>query len=109
MIDPHSQGQKDLPIKIQILNISVNMARIASLVGSKDKADLVKKFMDQTSAYLEDISSQDVSENFKPTLKRFKEEFKELKNQGANNNNKALWAERALTWADILQIRANLA
>lgn len=110
MSNSHSLSQKDLPIKLQILNISVNMARIANLVeGSKtDKSELIKKFVVQTESFLNDISSKDVSRDFRPTLKKFKEEFLKLKNQRVSDENKMLWSERALTWADILQIRSQL-
>lgn len=107
----HLINQKDLPIRLQILNISVNMARIANLVvnSKADKSELIKKFMEQTDNYIADLSEKDVSKAFIPTLGRFKEEFKRLKNQKIDEKNKNLWSERALTWADILQIRASLA
>lgn len=109
MSNSYNLSQKDLPIKLQILNISVNMARIANLVESNKSAILMHKFMDQTDKYLADLSEKDVSRTFIPTLRRFKQEFKRLKNQKVDEKNKDLWCERALTWADILQIRANLA
>jgi len=103
----HSRHQSDLPVKIQILNISVNMARMGELVlkFGDGKSELVQKFMDQTESYLKDLDSQNISAEFKHTLDRFKLEFEKLK-QGTSNKN--LWAERAITWGDILQIRARL-
>lgn len=110
MSNSHSLHQTDLPTQIQILNISVNLARTANLVATsyEEKVDLIKKFIDQTESYLEDLSLNDVSERFRPTLNRFKEEFNRLKKQDINEKNKLQWSERVLTWADILQMRAKL-
>lgn len=108
MID-HNYYQSDLPIKMQILNISVNMARMGELVlkfGSS-KLDLVNKFLDQTESYLEGLNSVKVSVAFKPTLTKFNEEFKKIRKQPIEENEK-LWGERAITWGDILQIRTKL-
>lgn len=110
MSNSHSLHQTDLPVQMQILNISVNMARTANIVANsyKQKLSLVEKFMSQTESYLEDLSLNDVSKSFRPTLGRFKKEFERLKKQNINEENKLEWSERALTWADILQIRAKL-
>ncbi len=111
MSDKHSLHQADLPIQTQILNISVNMARVSNLVlnQSGDKRVLIQKLINQTESYLNDLESDQVSEQFRPTLFRFQEEFKKLKNQALDENDILLWSEKALTWADILQIRAKLA
>jgi len=105
----HSLHQTDLPIKMQILNISVNMARMGELVlkHGESKADLINKFLLQTESYLNDLNSVNISNRFIPTLNKFNQEFKKLKNEQISKNPEA-WAERAITWADILQIRSRL-
>ncbi len=65
--------------------------------------------MSQTDNYLNDLYHQNISKGFKPTLERFTKEFKDLKNLNINKENQRCWAERALTWANILQHRAKLA
>lgn len=107
----HSISQIDLPLNLQILNIAVNMARISQWVFDSydSKKELIQRFMSQTDNYLNDLYHQSISEGFKPTLERFTKEFKDLKNLNINKENKRYWAERALTWANILQHRAKLA
>lgn len=110
MID-HSKHQSDLPLDKQVLNISVNMARIAYWVADslETKRTLVDRFIQQTDSYLADLKYQNISDEFKPTLERFKKEFEKLKKESVNNKNRMIWAEKALTWANILQHRAKLA
>src|SRR3989344_7850575 len=102
--------QVDLPIQLQILNISVNMARIGELMlkFGEGKSELIQKFLDQTESYLNDINEENVANPFKETLIRFNKEFRRFREDQILKDNKALWAERAITWADILQIRAKL-
>lgn len=109
--DLHSIHQTDLPLNLQVLNISVNLSRISQWVfeSYELKKQLINKFLDQTESYLNDLVNQNISEEFKPTLDRFTAEFKKLKKQTINEENKLLWAEKALTWANILQHRAKLA
>lgn len=110
MID-HSTHQTDLPLDKQVLNISVNLARIAYWTADSFelKKQLIARFMEQTDSYLADLSAETVSAQFEPTLKRFNKEFKRLKLEEITGNNKLEWAERALTWANILTARAKLA
>lgn len=105
----HNLHQTDLPLRMQILNISVNMARMGELVlkFGEAKADLVKRFLVQTESYLSDLRAEEVGDRFKPTLDRFCSEFERLKEKDIGVN-RELWAERAITWGDILQIRSQL-
>lgn len=106
----HSLHQSDLPVRMQILNISVNMARAGELVLKSGIANarLIKKLIDQTESYLSDLASENISKPFKPTLIRFGEEFVKLKTEDITEKNRLMWAERAITWADILQMRSKL-
>lgn len=108
----HAYHQTDLPIDIQILNISVNMARMGKWIEGGDitrsKMDLIQKLISQTHSYLNDLSSKNVSDRFKPTLKKFKNELRNFKPVAVSGESYLYWSERALTWADILQIRAKL-
>ena len=107
----HSISQTDLPIDLQILNISVNLARLSQWVfDSYDKKkELIQRFMEQTENYTRDLHNQNISNYFKPTLERFESEFKDLIELKINEENKRYWAEKTLTWANILQHRAKLA
>lgn len=108
---PHFSHQTDLPVDKQILNISVNMARLSEWIVDSNThyKPLIDIFIGQTESYLTDLSDQNISEGFKPTLARFQIEFEKFKNEVENRKNQLYWAERALTWANILQHRAKLA
>lgn len=88
-----------------VLNIAVNMDRLSrwSQDGNLKRLD---QFLKQTEGYLENLKKQDVSETFKPTLLRFSQELDFLKKADKNSLE---WAEKALTWANILTHRAKLA
>ncbi len=110
MSQDHNFHQTDLPVQMQILNISVNMARIGELVlkFGEGKSELREKFLVQTQSYLADLDSTNVSGAFLPTLEMFNRAFGRLRKEAVNSRNQQLWAERAITWADILQIRSRL-
>ena len=107
----HFTRQTDLPKDLQILNISVNMARLSEWIADSYTChkSLVDIFIKQTKNYLNDLSDQNISESFKPTLIRFQTEFEKFKNEIEDEKKKIYWAEIALTWANILQHRAKLA
>ncbi|MBI2599447.1 hypothetical protein HYW43_00835 [Candidatus Daviesbacteria bacterium] len=107
----HSITQADLPLDLQVLNISVNLSRLSQWVyeGYDKRPVLIDKFLDQTENFLKDLEKQDISKEFSPTLERVKKEFDDLKKQTITEENKLVWAEKALTWANILQHRAKLA
>lgn len=109
-MDSRGNHQLDLPIRLQVLNISVNMGRMGELVlkSGSSRTELLTRFLDQTNTYLNDLVYLKISNNFKPTLNKFQDEFKKLKNQKISEENRLIWAERAITWADILQIRSKL-
>lgn len=106
----HSISQIDLPLDVQILNISVNLARLSQWVYEdyNQRSQLIDKFLEQTANYIDDLAKQRISKDFEPTLKRVKKEFTNLK-RSINKEDKLHWAEKALTWANILQHRAKLA
>lgn len=103
--------QLDLPVRTQVLNISVNMGRMGELVlkFGNARSKLMTRFLDQTNTYLSDLVQLEISNKFQPTLGKFQDEFKKLKNEKISEENRLLWAEKAITWADILQIRSKLA
>lgn len=118
----HAYHQTDLPLEMQILNISVNLARIGNWIESlyrlrEDKGEeiyqsrikLIQKMIDQTDSYLSDLKEEVVSEQFSKTLNRFREDFTVVKKQAITKKNHLFIAEKALTWANILQNRAKLA
>ena len=86
-----------------VLNIAVNMGRLSKWAFD-GKTERIKQFISDTETYLDQLENTPQSEKFKPTFVAFKNKFKELKNSVPNE----IWAEDALTWANILQHRAKL-
>lgn len=99
-----------LTLQEKILDISVNLARVSDwiLSESASKQRRVDQFLEETEKYVATISRSDVSIRFQRTLQRFEAEFEQLV-KGRNQLDKYDWAERALTWANILQHRAKFA
>lgn len=96
---------------LRIMDISVNLARIGNWTADNldGKKSLIQRFLSQTEEYVDDLKKRDISEDTRLLLSRFYETFEELKNEKVTSRNKDEWAERALTWANILQHRAKLA
>ena len=94
--------------KDKVMDISVNLARVSDWIFSDNKRQRVDQFLGETEQFVADLSKENLSERFKPTFKQFKKEFKKLMDDRLTED-KEEWAERALTWANILQHRAKLA
>lgn len=94
----------------RILDISVNLARVANWVADSyvQKKPLIKIFLDQTDGYIKEVSGKRLSKDFRSVFDKFTQEFKQLRSEEIQNN-KYWWAERALTWANILTHRAKIA
>lgn len=88
-----------------VLNIAVNLGRL-SRWSTRGETQRIKQFLAETEDYLNQLQLVEVSDKFKPTLNRFKQELEFLKNEPATTYT---WAEKTLTWANILQHRAKLA
>lgn len=94
--------------KDKILDISVNLARVSEWVFSENKQKRVDQFLEEIKKYLQTMHVSSVSPQFKPTFLKFSKELGKLL---ADRYQKDIgeWAERALTWANILQHRAKRA
>ncbi|OGD97458.1 hypothetical protein A3A49_00590 [Candidatus Curtissbacteria bacterium RIFCSPLOWO2_01_FULL_38_11b] len=93
-----------------ILDISVNLTRIGDWIADSysEKKDLIKLFLNQTDEYLSQLKGAKVSRDLEVVLTTFFSEFIKLK-EAQIQNDKDFWAEKALTWANILSHRAKLA
>ncbi len=102
---------KKVSVRDRILDISVNLARIGnwSADSYQQKEKLIKYFLDQTGVYINEVKQAQLSSDVKPVFNHFIIEFQKLKQEKISKKNKDWWAERALTWANILQHRAQLA
>lgn len=102
---------KKLSNRDKLLDISLNLARIGNWTADSydDKKNLINRFIKQTQDYINEIPEKDLSNDMRDVFDRFKNEFKRLKSEKINSSNKDVWAETALTWANILQHRSGLA
>lgn len=87
------------------LNIAVNLGRLSKWAVEK-KESRVNQFLTETQQYIDELEKAPKSSKFNPTFETFKNEFRKLKNNVKLNDE---WAERTLTWANILTHRAKLA
>ncbi len=101
----------DFPLKVQIMNIAMNMGRAGNWAADapKDKKLLINRFIQETGKFLAELKQENLSEDFMPTYTQFSKNFSDLKSEQITKSNHLLWAEKALTWANILQHRAKLA
>lgn len=87
-----------------VLNIAVNLGRIARWASENKKAR-IPLFLDETTDYFRLLEDLPKSKNFLPTFNFFKKEFFRLKASPIDNN---FWADDMFTWANILTHRAKL-
>ena len=99
---------KELPLDIMVMDISQNLARIGNWTADSfdEKKSLIERFLNQTSEYVENLSVRKIPKDLENVFLRFKKEFVDFKIEEFAKN-KDEWAEKALTWANILQHRAN--
>ncbi|MEK7559446.1 MAG: hypothetical protein AAB521_04010 [Patescibacteria group bacterium] len=94
--------------KDKVLDISVNLARVSDWILTPEKKNRVDQFMEETKQFVDELSKENLSDRFKPTFEQFKKEFVKLLDERLTAD-KEEWAEKALTWANILQHRSGRA
>lgn len=97
--------------KAKILDIAMNLTRIGNWAADdyKSKKKRIIIFLDQTSEYLISLEKSDLSDRFKKTLDRFLAEYPVLEKEGKELSSDVLaWAERMMTWGNILTHRSKL-
>lgn len=87
------------------LNIAVNLGRL-SRWAQEGKTNRISQFLKETEYYLKELENTNKSERFIKTFNLFKDKFTNLKKSSIFDE---VWAEDALTWANILTHRAKLA
>ena len=88
-----------------VLNIATNLERLCRF-STEGKTERVDQFLKQTDDYFRTLKKMPVNKNFRPTLVRFEKEMEVLK---SGDKTSYQWAEKALTWANILTHHAKLA
>jgi len=87
------------------LNIAVNLGRLSHF-ATEGKTARVQTFLDDTQQYVDILKQEPKKEKFLPTYQQFLQAYHELRTM---NNYNYDWADKALTWASILEHRAKLA
>lgn len=100
---------KCLNQKAKILDIAMNLNRIGNWAA--DDFDKKRKrilfFLDQTSEYLKGLKPQFFREPFKKTYDLFLKEYLKLEEEAKiGPKDKLYWAEKMMTWGNILTHRA---
>lgn len=95
----------------QILDIAMNLNRIGNWAadGFSAREKRISLFLDQTSKYLKSLNPSFFSDPFKKTFNQFLEEYSHLEKTGKKGpKDELLWAEKMMTWGNILTHRAKL-
>jgi hypothetical protein len=100
---------KEVPINIAVMDISQNLARIGNWTADSfdEKRSLIERFLTQTEEYVQSLSKRKMPKELAEVFLRFKKEFVNFKIEKFAKNRDE-WAEKALTWANILQNRASI-
>lgn len=98
-------SQKDI-----ILDIAMNLCRIGNWAADdywvkKKRLDF---FLKQTSSYLKSIDQNWINPKFGKTFNKFKSHYYQLLKERQTLKHPLVWAEKMLTWGNILTHRARL-
>lgn len=97
--------------QVEILDIAMNLNRIGNWAadGYQVKRKRILFFLNQTSDYLKSLNSSMFSNPFKKTFDRFLKEYSLLEKEGIGGpKDELFWAEKMMTWGNILTHRAKL-
>lgn len=95
--------------KAKILDIAMNLNRIGNWAADdfKGKEKRIKLFLDQTDQYIESVPKASLRQPFKKTFEKFLKEYRTLGHEGKPVDVLA-WAEKFMTWGNILTHRIKL-
>ncbi len=97
--------------KAKILDIAMNLTRIGNWAADDFtlKQKRIKTFLEQTSEYLKSLDQSTFVEPFKSTFSKFLKDYHELESLAKKRPKDELaWAEKMMTWGNILTHRAKL-
>ena len=94
-----------------ILDIAMNLTRMGNWAadGYALKQKRIATFLEQTSTYVANLETVPLNQPFHRTFNTFLKEFRTLQKDATNlPHNEKFWAERMMTWGNILTHRAKL-
>lgn len=95
--------------KARILDIAMNLNRVGNWAadGYSARQKRIRQFLGQTSGYLETLDASSFPDKFRKTFEKFLREYRSLEKAGKKGPADELeWAERMMTWGNILTHRA---
>lgn len=100
-----------MTLKAKILDIAMNLNRVGNWAADDyfGKEDKIKTFLANTSDYLEDIKNADIPLSIVGTINTFKKEYQALVSETISDpKDSIIWAEKMMTWGNILTHRSKL-
>lgn len=97
--------------KEQILDISMNLNRIGNWAADdySKKQRRIMIFLDQTEKYSKSLNLTTLPKPLRNSLNKFLKEFPKLQSEGKlGPKDTLLWAEKMMTWGNILSHRSSL-
>lgn len=97
--------------KAKILDIAMNLNRVGNWAadGYQAKQKRIKFFLDQNRDLLKSLTVSSFPPRFQKTLRRFLQEYPSLEKTGKKcPKDELLWAEKMMTWGNILTHRSQL-
>ena len=97
--------------KSRILDIAMNLSRVGNwaaddFVGKRKRIDF---FLDQTNKYVTSLNASKLPLKFKKTFYNFLKDYSMLiKDVKSNPKDSLVWAEKMMTWGNILTHRSKL-
>ena len=87
----------------------MNLTRIGNWAadGFSTRKEKIQIFLKNTDRYFDSLAGTRFPKNFAPTYNRFQSEYRQLR-KNPNPQNPLVWAEKMLTWGNILTHRAKL-
>jgi len=98
-------------LKTKILDIAMNLNRIGNWAADdfNKKRKRILFFLVQTTEYISSLTPESFSAPFKKTYHRFLKEYLKLEEEAKiGPKDKLYWAEKMMTWGNILTHRAKL-
>jgi len=97
--------------KAKILDIAMNLNRVGNLAADdyEKKKKRIDIFLEEIKEYIDSIDKSSLSKPFKKTFDKFLEEYLLLEKENIKTQQEKLyWAEKMMTWGNILTHRARI-
>ena len=94
-----------------ILDIAMNLTRVGNWAADDydAKKERIKMFLGNTTRYIQSLNRASFPPSFSSTFNTFLREYSKLERTGLEGPNNSLeWAEKMMTWGNILTHRSKL-